>query len=107
MMLDIRGMAPLLQVFDLPVSLAFYRDILGFEIVQSTSDWAWLNAVMSSSCSTQHTNLTRARQHPIQAASPRTTTRRSTSAARDATRPTPTSVVAGSRRRSRASRHMA
>jgi glyoxylase I family protein len=42
MMLDIRGMAPLLQVFDLPVSLAFYRDTLGFEVVQSTSNWAWL-----------------------------------------------------------------
>jgi catechol 2,3-dioxygenase-like lactoylglutathione lyase family enzyme len=37
-----RGMAPLLQVFDLPTSLAFYREILGFEVVQSTSDWAWL-----------------------------------------------------------------
>ena len=42
MMLDIQGMAPLLQVFDLPVSLAFYRDTLGFEVVQSTSNWAWL-----------------------------------------------------------------
>jgi len=41
-MIDLRGMAPLLQVFDLQTSLAFYRDILGFEVVQSTSDWAWL-----------------------------------------------------------------
>jgi glyoxylase I family protein len=41
-MIDMRGMAPLLQVFDLPTSLAFYREILGFEVVQSTSDWAWL-----------------------------------------------------------------
>lgn len=42
MTIEIRGMTPLLQVFDLPVSLAFYRDVLGFETVQSTSDWAWL-----------------------------------------------------------------
>ena len=42
MTLDIRGMTPLLQVFDLTVSLAFYRDILGLEVVQSTNDWAWL-----------------------------------------------------------------
>lgn len=42
MAITIRGLAPLFQVFDLPTSLAFYRDILGFEVVQSTSDWAWL-----------------------------------------------------------------
>lgn len=44
---EIRGLCPLIQVFDMPVSLAFYRDILGFEIVQQSSpgdncDWAWL-----------------------------------------------------------------
>ena len=31
--IDIRGMAPLLQVFDMPASVRFYRDQLGFEIV--------------------------------------------------------------------------
>ena len=31
---------PLLQVFDLQTSLKFYRDVLGFEIVQETDhDW--------------------------------------------------------------------
>ncbi|HZS62049.1 MAG TPA: VOC family protein [Gemmatimonadaceae bacterium] len=35
-------MTPLLQVFDMSTSLAFYRDILGFAVKQSTSDWAWL-----------------------------------------------------------------
>jgi uncharacterized glyoxalase superfamily protein PhnB len=31
---------PLLQVFDMQTSLAFYRDVLGFEIVQQTDhDW--------------------------------------------------------------------
>src|ERR1700687_3679727 len=30
--IEIRGMAPLLQVFDMPTSIAFYRDLLGFEV---------------------------------------------------------------------------
>ena len=33
MPLDIRGLCPLLQVFDMPTSVRFYRDILGFELV--------------------------------------------------------------------------
>ena len=41
-LIEMRGLVPLLQVFDLPLSLAFYRDMLGFDLVQSTSDWAWL-----------------------------------------------------------------
>lgn len=45
---DIKGMAPLLQVYDMPATLAFYRDILGFAIVESdgppeTADWIWMN----------------------------------------------------------------
>lgn len=32
--IDIRDSCPLLQVFDMPASLRFYRDLLGFEIVQ-------------------------------------------------------------------------
>lgn len=32
------GIAPLLQVFDMPTSLAFYRDALGFEVVGSNCD---------------------------------------------------------------------
>lgn len=32
MTLDIRGVTPLLQVFDMPASLRFYRDLLGFEV---------------------------------------------------------------------------
>jgi glyoxylase I family protein len=30
--MDIRGVAPLLGVFDMPTSLRFYRDVLGFEV---------------------------------------------------------------------------
>jgi glyoxylase I family protein len=47
MTLDIRGLAPLLQVFDMPASIHFYRDILGFEVVTTSAlgqhfDWALL-----------------------------------------------------------------
>jgi catechol 2,3-dioxygenase-like lactoylglutathione lyase family enzyme len=45
--LEVQGVCPLLQVFDMPASLAFYRDLLGFEVVQSSSreddcDWCLL-----------------------------------------------------------------
>jgi catechol 2,3-dioxygenase-like lactoylglutathione lyase family enzyme len=36
MTLHIRGLAPLLQVFDMPPSIHFYRDILGFEVVNTS-----------------------------------------------------------------------
>ncbi len=45
--MNIHGVAPLLQVYDMPTSIRFYRDVLGFE-VWSTSrpgddcDWAGL-----------------------------------------------------------------
>jgi glyoxylase I family protein len=47
MAIDIRGMAPLLQVFDMPTSVRFYRDVLGFELVASSgggeqADWVLL-----------------------------------------------------------------
>jgi glyoxylase I family protein len=47
--IDLEGFAPLLQVFDMPTSVAFYRDVLGFEIVETSErrgaddfDWAML-----------------------------------------------------------------
>jgi len=36
MALDIHGIVPLLQVFDMPVSVHFYRDVLGFDLVQTS-----------------------------------------------------------------------
>jgi hypothetical protein len=33
--IDIRGMAPLLQVFDMPTSIKFYCEVLGFEIIST------------------------------------------------------------------------
>lgn len=47
MAIDLRGMAPLLQVFDMPASLRFYRDVLDFEVVGTSgggdeSDWVLL-----------------------------------------------------------------
>ena len=32
MAIEVRGLSPLLEVFDMPTSLAFYRDKLGFEV---------------------------------------------------------------------------
>ena len=47
--IEIRGMAPLIQVLDMPTSLAFYRDVLGFEVADTSPargpndfDWARL-----------------------------------------------------------------
>ena len=37
MAIEIKGLAPLLQVFDMPTSIAFYRDVLGFQ-VKTTSN---------------------------------------------------------------------
>ncbi|MBL8695519.1 MAG: VOC family protein [Planctomycetes bacterium] len=47
MTLELSGLCPLLQVFDMPTALAFYQGVLGFEIVQqagSAADcgWCWL-----------------------------------------------------------------
>jgi catechol 2,3-dioxygenase-like lactoylglutathione lyase family enzyme len=45
--MKIKALTPLLQVFDMPASVAFYRDILGFEIIMQSRpgdhfDWAFL-----------------------------------------------------------------
>jgi glyoxylase I family protein len=34
--MDIRGLAPMLYVFDMPTSIHFYRDVLGFELVTTS-----------------------------------------------------------------------
>lgn len=36
--INIKGMAPLLMVFDMPTSLHFYRDILGFTVKSTSAD---------------------------------------------------------------------
>src|SRR5271155_436936 len=33
MPIDFQGVCPLLQVFDMPAALRFYRDLLGFEVI--------------------------------------------------------------------------
>ena len=45
--LRIEGMCPLLEVFDMPTSIRFYREVLGFEVIQSAPpgddcDWCRL-----------------------------------------------------------------
>jgi glyoxylase I family protein len=45
--MEITSLTPLLQVFNMPRALAFYRDLLGFEIVSDSgngddSSWVWL-----------------------------------------------------------------
>lgn len=48
MSITVRGGCPLLQVFDMPASMRFYRDVLGFTVIQTSQpdgdhfDWAWL-----------------------------------------------------------------
>ncbi len=49
MPLETQGVCPLLQVFDMPTSVRFYRDLLGFEIIGNSPprspddfDWCWL-----------------------------------------------------------------
>lgn len=47
MPINIQNLTPLIQVFNMPRSLDFYRDILGFEIVGDSgngddSSWVWL-----------------------------------------------------------------
>jgi catechol 2,3-dioxygenase-like lactoylglutathione lyase family enzyme len=43
----LHGICPLLQVFDMPTSLRFYRDVLGFSVIQRSGEgddvgWALL-----------------------------------------------------------------
>lgn len=46
--IQIRGMCPLLQVFDMPVAFRFYSEVLEFEVVEKSGpgddfDWVWLH----------------------------------------------------------------
>ena len=34
--IEVESLAPLLQVFDMPTSVGFYRDVLGFEVVSTS-----------------------------------------------------------------------
>ena len=39
MPIEVRGLAPLLQVYDMPTSIHFYRDLLGFELVNHAPEY--------------------------------------------------------------------
>jgi catechol 2,3-dioxygenase-like lactoylglutathione lyase family enzyme len=50
MPVDVRGQCPLLMVFDMPESLAFYRDVLGFTVTGSAGppgDTGWAMLAMN------------------------------------------------------------
>ena len=38
MTIDVRGVCTLVLVFDMPTSLKFYRDVLGFEVIATNDD---------------------------------------------------------------------
>ena len=45
--MTLRGLCPLISVFDMPTSLRFYRDVLGFVEVAKSGEgddvgWVWL-----------------------------------------------------------------
>jgi glyoxylase I family protein len=47
MTINVDSLTPLIQVFDMPTSVAFYRDVLGFEMIMQSSpgddcDWCCL-----------------------------------------------------------------
>ena len=47
MAIKVDGVTPLLQVFDMPTSLKYYRDVIGFEVIMQSSpgddcDWCCL-----------------------------------------------------------------
>ncbi|HEX4440389.1 MAG TPA: VOC family protein [Thermoanaerobaculia bacterium] len=47
MALDVEGLCPLFEIFDMPRAIAFYRDLLGFKVVATSEpgddcDWALL-----------------------------------------------------------------
>jgi catechol 2,3-dioxygenase-like lactoylglutathione lyase family enzyme len=46
--IDVRGVCTLVLVFDMPTSLKFYRDALGFEVVGTSDDDAGDNVVDSA-----------------------------------------------------------
>ena len=37
MPIKVQGLTPLIEVFDMPTSVAFYRDVIGFEVVMQSS----------------------------------------------------------------------
>jgi glyoxylase I family protein len=65
MSIEVREVCTLLQVFDMPTSVRFYRDVLGFEIIQTTEregdyfDWGLLRLndtelMLNTACEREH-----------------------------------------------------
>lgn len=52
MAIEVRGLAPLMEVFDMPTSLAFYRDKLGFHVTGDSGqgdESGWVMLVLGNS----------------------------------------------------------
>ena len=85
MPIKVEGLAPLIHVFDMPTSVAFYRDVLGFEVVMQSQpgdafDWGLLRRD-GAEVMLNTTRRSAGRPPRILLASPRTRTPRSTLAA--------------------------
>ena len=39
MALNVRGLTPPLQVYDMPTSVRFYREVLGFQVVSTSPEF--------------------------------------------------------------------
>jgi uncharacterized glyoxalase superfamily protein PhnB len=68
--LDIHGIAPLLQVFDMPTSVRFYRDYLGFELVSSShsadhDQAGWVRLRLNGANLMLNTAYERAKRPPV------------------------------------------
>ena len=85
MAIAIEGVTPLFQVFDVPTSIAFYRDVLGFEVIQNSTpftdakdDYGWamlrLNGVVLMLNNAYENNIRPAEPDPARIAAHRDTT---------------------------------
>jgi uncharacterized glyoxalase superfamily protein PhnB len=65
--MDIYGIAPLIQVFDMPAALHFYRDILGFKVTGSSGagdDVDWIMMELNGAILMMNTTHEKAKRPP-------------------------------------------
>jgi catechol 2,3-dioxygenase-like lactoylglutathione lyase family enzyme len=94
-------MTPLLEVFDMPTAVSFYRDLVGFEVIarsgsDDNSDWVHLRLADVDLMLNTAYEVISARLTPIPRACARTVTQGSFLGVRTWTAPTPTYAIAES-----------